>query len=114
MATQRYHQQHSPKTELAIRPADPKPVRSHAKHNLFLAEKFSQWLEINNHSPHTRTSYARLIADFCQHIGPRSLAEIKHPDIRQYFLFLQEERGIGSRSLDQKLYALALCITCVL
>jgi site-specific recombinase XerD len=95
-----------PSQELTVRPADPKPVRSHAKHNLFLAEKFSQWLAIQDYSPHTRRAYDDLIADFCRFIGASGLAEIKHPDIRQYFAFLQNDRGLGSRSLDQKLYAL--------
>jgi integrase/recombinase XerD len=82
-----------------------KPVRSYVEKNRILAEKFSQWVELQNYSPHTRTSYARLIADFCQFVGSRSLTEIEHIDIREYFASLQG-RGIGSRSLDQKLYAL--------
>jgi integrase/recombinase XerC len=81
------------------------PVRSYVDDNRILAEKFSQWLEIQEYSPHTRTSYARLIADFCRFIGSRSLTEIKHIDIRNYFVSLQN-RGINPRSLDQKLYCL--------
>jgi site-specific recombinase XerD len=82
-----------------------KPIRSYAKDNLCLAAKFSQWLEIQEYSSHTRRSYAPLIADFCRFIGSRSLTEIKHIDIREYFASLQG-RGIGSSSLEQKLYGL--------
>src|ERR1700676_3772500 len=82
----------------------PKPVRSYAKDNPLLAEKFSQWL-LQNYSPHTGRAYGTLIADFCRFIGSRSLTEIKHIDIRAYFASLQG-RGMGSQSLDQKLYGL--------
>lgn len=92
--------------ELTVRQSDPKPVRSYADDNLILAEKFSQWLAIQEFSPHTRRAYADLIADFCHFIGAASLTEVKHLDIRRYFAFLQNVRGMGERSLDQKLYAL--------
>jgi site-specific recombinase XerD len=91
--------------ELTIRQSDPKPVRSHLDDNLILAAKFSQWLTIQDYSRHTRISYATLITDFCRFIRSRSLTKITHHDIRRYFAFLQHD-GIGSRSLDQKLYAL--------
>lgn len=106
MAGKRVPAPQFPSQELAIRPADPKPVRSHAKHNLFLAEKFSEWLAIQDYSPHTRRAYDDLIADFCRFIGAVGLTEVKHLDIRRYLAFLQNDRGLGGRSLDQKLYAL--------
>jgi len=105
MAVQRVPAPQFPSQELTVRESYPQPVRSYVDDNRILAGKFSQWLEIQEYSPHTRTSYARPIADFCLFIGSRNLAEIKHIDIRDYFASLQG-RGIGSRSLDQKLYAL--------
>jgi site-specific recombinase XerD len=94
------------KSDLIVRPLDPKAVRSYVDDNRILAGKFSQWVEIQHYSPHTRRAYDDLIADFCRFIGSRSLTEIKHPDIRAYFAFLQNDRGMGGRSLDQKLSAL--------
>jgi site-specific recombinase XerD len=86
-------------------PNNPKPIRSYANDNRALVAKFSQWLEIQNYSVHIQRAYDSLTADFCRFIGSRSLTEIKHPDVREYFAFLQL-RGMGSRSLDQKLYGL--------
>jgi site-specific recombinase XerD len=94
-----------PSTELTTQSDHPKPIRSYANDNRALAAKFSRWLEVQNYALNTRKTYDTLIADFCRYIGARSLTEIKHPDIREYFAFLQG-RGIGSRSLDQKLYGL--------
>jgi len=81
------------------------PVRSHADANRLLAAKFSQWLEIQNYSPHTRRTYGILIADFCRFLGARSLTAVAKYDIRTYLQYLQD-RGLGTTSLDLKLYGL--------
>ena len=43
--------------ELTVRQAEAMPVRSYAKDNRVLAEKFSQWLGVQNYSAHTRKAY---------------------------------------------------------
>jgi site-specific recombinase XerD len=93
-------------SDLIVRPIDPQPVRSYVDDNHILAEKFSQWLEIQNFAENTRRTYLTTISDFCDFIGPRSLIRIKHLDIRRYFAFLQNDRGLGGRSMDLKLYPL--------
>jgi site-specific recombinase XerD len=82
-----------------------KLVRSYAKDNLSLAEKFSQWLEIQNYSPNTRRTYDSLTADFCRFIGARSVTKVTKHEIRAWLQFLQD-RGLTSRSLDTKLHGL--------
>jgi integrase/recombinase XerC len=91
--------------ELTVRQPDSQAVRSYAKDNQILAEKFSQWLEIQNYSPHTRSAYDTLTADFCRFIASRSLTEVTHLEIRQYLAFLMH-RGLSPASLDQKLHGL--------
>jgi site-specific recombinase XerD len=92
-------------TELTVRRPDFKPVRSYVKDNHGLAEKFSQWLEVQNYSAHTRKAYDALTADFCRFIRSRSLAEVKHLDVREYLFYLQR-RGLASSSLDRQLHGL--------
>lgn len=81
------------------------PVRSYAKDNRILAAKFSQWLEIQNYSPHTRRAYAALTADFCRFIRSRSLTEVKHIDIREYLFYLYR-LGLAPSSLERHLAGL--------
>jgi site-specific recombinase XerD len=95
----------SPRVELAVREPDLKPVRSYAKDNWVLAQKFSQWLEVQNYSPHTRKAYDALTADFCRFIRSRSLTEVKHLDVRDYLFHLQG-RGFASSTLDRQLHGL--------
>jgi site-specific recombinase XerD len=82
-----------------------KPTRSYAKDNRVLAEKFSQWLEVQNYSPHTRRAYDLLTADFCRFLRSRSLTEVKHLDVREY-LFHLHGRGLASSSMDRQLHGL--------
>lgn len=93
------------KSILALLETGWKPIRSNVHQNTVLAAKFSQWLEIQNYSHHTRRAYNALIADFCRFIAPRGVTEIKHPVIREYFAFIQG-KGLHTASLDQKLYVL--------
>lgn len=81
------------------------PVRSYANENRILAEKFSQWLEIQNYSPLTRRTYDTLTRDFCRFLRSRSLAEVRPIDIREYLGHLQD-RGLASTSLSLKLHGL--------
>lgn len=83
----------------------PKPIRSYAKANRTLAEKFSQWLEVQNYSANTRRVYDALTADFCRFIGSRSLTEIQHFDVREYLHFLYK-KGLAQSSLDRQLHGL--------
>jgi site-specific recombinase XerD len=84
---------------------EPKPIRSYAQDNRILAEKFSQWLEVQNYSAHTRKAYDALTADFCRFIRSRSLTEVKHLDVREY-LFSLQRRGLAPSSLDRQLHGL--------
>jgi integrase/recombinase XerC len=92
-------------TVLSLLESGWKPIRSHVQQNNILAAKFSQWLEIQHYSGHSRRAYDTTMADFCRFIGSRSLIEIKHGDIRDYLASIQQ-RGCGVASLDQKVYVL--------
>jgi site-specific recombinase XerD len=81
------------------------PVRSHVEDNGILVAKYSQWLEFQNYAKNTRVTYMVLMADFCRFLGPRSLTEVTHHDIRAYLHYLQG-RGLIGPSLDLKLHAL--------
>lgn len=81
------------------------PVRSHTKDNLALAAKFSEWLEIQNYSPHTRRAYDAMTSDFCRFIGSRDITQIKHFDIREYLGYLFR-KGLSQSSLDRQLHGL--------
>jgi integrase/recombinase XerC len=81
------------------------PVRSYVKDNPALAEKFSQWLGVQNYSAHTRRAYDALAVDFCRFIQSRSLAEVKHFDVREYLFYLHR-RGLAPSSLDRQLHGL--------
>src|ERR1700676_53088 len=89
----------------AVTQSNSTPIRSGAKDNRVLSEKFSQWLEIQNYSPHTRKAYDALTADFCRFIRSLSLREVKPFDIREYLGHLQG-RGLASSSLALKLHGL--------
>jgi site-specific recombinase XerD len=80
-------------------------VHSHAKENLALAEKFAQWLIVQNYSENTRRAYGALTADFCRFLGARSVAEVKHFDIREYMHYLHG-KGLSQSSLDRQLHGL--------
>jgi len=81
------------------------PIRSHADANRILAEKFSEWLEVQNYSPNTRRAYDALTADFCRFIRSRSLTEVKHLDIREYLTYMHR-RGFAPSTLDRNFHGL--------
>lgn len=85
--------------------SDPKPVLSHVQANLRLAQKFSEWLEVQNYSPHTRTAYDQQTRRFCAFIRSKSLKEVTRADIREYMAYLYH-RGMSPASLDRQLYGL--------
>jgi len=81
------------------------PIRSYMKANHALAAKFSEWLEIQNYSPHTRTAYNALTADFCRFIRSRSLTEVKPLDVREYLGYMHR-RGFAASTMDRNLHGL--------
>src|ERR1700674_5754409 len=81
------------------------PIRPYAKDNRVLAEKFSQWLGVQNYSPHTQKAYDAVTADFCRFIRSRSLTEVNHLDVREYLFYLHR-RGLAPSSLDRNLHGL--------
>jgi site-specific recombinase XerD len=80
-------------------------VRSCVDANGILVAKYSQWLEFEHYAENTRVTYMVLMADFCRFLGPRSLTQVTHLDIRAYLQYLQG-RGLVGPSLDLKLHAL--------
>src|ERR1700676_4355208 len=89
----------------AVTQSNSTPIRSGAKDNLVLAAKFSQWLEIQNYSPHTRRAYDALTDDFWRFIRSLSLREVTRLDIREYLTHLHG-RGLAPSSLDRQLHGL--------
>ncbi len=82
-----------------------KPVRSYVHENRVLAEKFVQWLEIQNYSENTRRAYGDLTADFCRFLGARDLTKTQPADVREYIGYLYK-RKLAPSSLERQLFGL--------
>lgn len=79
-----------------------KPVRSYVHDNRVLAEKFDQWLEIQNYSENTRRAYRELTASYCGFLGARDLTKSEPSDIREYIGHLYQCK-LAPSSLESRL-----------
>lgn len=96
--------------KFAIQLPVPKPVRSHVHANRVMAERFAQWLEIQNYAENTRRAYGELTADFCRFLGSRDLTKVETAEIREYLAGLYH-RGIASSSIARQLHGLRTFFT---
>lgn len=78
---------------------------SYAHANRVLAEKFDQWLEIQNYAENTRRAYGQLTTDFCRFLGGRDLTKTQAGDIREYLGTLYR-RGNASATMERNLHGL--------
>jgi integrase/recombinase XerD len=81
------------------------PIRSHANDNRALAEKFSQWLEIQNYSPHTLKSYGGHLRRIALFLGGKSILDMQHADLLAFLESLYR-RGFGKSTGAAYIYAL--------
>jgi site-specific recombinase XerD len=73
-----------PRTDLVQGEPEVKPVRSYAKANLRLAEKFDTWLEARNRSVATRKQYGYALSRFLEFLGSKSVTEVRRLDVRAF------------------------------
>ncbi len=57
-------------------------------------------LTLGDFSPNTRKAYLRAVTGLAEHFG-KSPDRLSSKDLRQYFLYLFEESGLSSSSIDQ-------------
>src|SRR5687768_17020976 len=83
---------------LAVSHSKSRVVRTYAKENLKLAEKFDRWLEYRHLSPNTRRAYRTTVTAFCRMLASRSVADAHRFDFTEYSRSLFE-RGMSRSSM---------------
>ncbi len=81
------------------------PIRSHAKSNRALADRFELWLVTQNRSTNTRRAYKKAVASFSTFLRSTSFLSVEHPDVRAFLAHLAS-RGCSPQTLARELYAL--------
>jgi site-specific recombinase XerD len=70
-----------------------------------LRRKMIEDLQIRNYSPHTIDAYIRCVANFAKHFG-KSPEALTPADVRQYQLFLLQQRQVSWAVINQTVCAL--------
>jgi len=70
-----------------------------------LRQKMIEDLQIRNYSPHTIDAYIRCVANFAKHFG-KSPEALTPADVREYQLFLLQQRRVSWAVLNQTVCAL--------
>jgi len=66
-------------------------MRSYARYNRRLAEKYYEWMIAMHYRPCTRVNYRRALNLFIDYLGPRSVTKATHYDIREHIVEISRQ-----------------------
>lgn len=95
----------TPKVTPFVSPAQAIPLRSFVRANRVLAAKYANWLVAQNYSTNTRRAYDKIVRQFYEHLGAKSLLETEHLDVREFLGELQAH-GCSGSTLARELHGL--------
>src|SRR5271156_4955552 len=65
-------------------------MRSYARLNRSLARQYDRWMIAMHYAKHTQQMYRKIIRKYLEFIGERSIATVRHTEIRQYIAHASE------------------------